>query len=143
MLADGTAIYEATAAEKKTAPFRIHVRGRSGHASMPRIADNALVKAARLIERLAAFQPEPQLGPEVEGFLRAVLGEVPPAAEAVERTRALSEPGADFVEALLAPTFSPTIISASQQAERDPRAVHDRGRLPAPARAASRSTSSR
>jgi acetylornithine deacetylase/succinyl-diaminopimelate desuccinylase-like protein len=114
-LADGTAIYEATAAEKKTAPFRIYVRGRSGHASMPGIADNALVKAARLIERLAAYQPEPQLGPEVEGFLRAVLGEVPPASEAVERTRALSGAGADQVEALLGATFSPTIISASRK----------------------------
>ena len=115
VLADGTAIYEATAAEKKTAPFRIHVRGRSGHASMPGIADNALVKAARLIERLAAFQPEPQLGPEVQGFLHAVLGEVPPPVEAVERTRVLSSVAADFVEALLGPTFSPTIISASRK----------------------------
>jgi acetylornithine deacetylase/succinyl-diaminopimelate desuccinylase-like protein len=114
-LADGTAIYECTTAEKKTAPFRIHVRGRSGHASMPGIADNALVKAATLIERLAGFKPEPQLGPELEGFLRAVLGEVPPAVEAVERVRALSEPGADFVEALLGATFSPTIISASSK----------------------------
>jgi acetylornithine deacetylase/succinyl-diaminopimelate desuccinylase-like protein len=115
VLTDGTSIYEATAAEKKTAPFTIHVRGRSGHASMPGIADNALVKAARLIERLAAFQPEPQLGPEIEGFLRAVLGEVPPPAEAVDRTRALSAVGADLVEALLGATFSPTIISASRK----------------------------
>jgi acetylornithine deacetylase/succinyl-diaminopimelate desuccinylase-like protein len=115
VLADGTAIYECTTAEKKTAPFRIHVRGRSGHASMPGIADNALVKAAMLIERLAGFQPEPQLGPELEGFLRAVLGEVPPAFEAVERTRPLSGPGADLVEALLGATFSPTIISASSK----------------------------
>jgi acetylornithine deacetylase/succinyl-diaminopimelate desuccinylase-like protein len=100
-------------AEKMTAPFRLRVRGRSGHASMPGIADNALVKAARLIERLAAFRPEPQLQPEVEAFLRVVLGEVPPATEAVERTRAVSPAGADSVEALLAPTFSPTIVSAS------------------------------
>jgi acetylornithine deacetylase/succinyl-diaminopimelate desuccinylase-like protein len=115
VLADGTAVYEAGAAEKKTAPFRIHVRGRSGHASMPGVADNALVKAAVLIERLAAYRPEPQLGPEIEGFLQAVLGEVPPANEAVERTRALSRPAADFVEALLGATFSPTIISASSK----------------------------
>ena len=112
-LADGTPIYEATVAEKITAPFRLRVRGRSGHASMPGIADNALVKAARLIERLAAFRPEPQLQPEVEGFLRVVLGNVPPATQAVERTRAVSPAGADTVEALLVPTFSPTIISAS------------------------------
>ena len=112
-LVDGTPIYEATVAEKMTAPFRLRVLGRSGHASMPGIADNALVKAARLIERLAAFRPEPQLQPEVEAFLRVVLGEVPPANEAVERTRAVSPAGADSVEALLAATFSPTIVSAS------------------------------
>ena len=112
-LEDGWAIYEATVAEKMTAPFILRVRGRSGHASMPGIADNALVKAARLIERLAAFRPEPQLGPEVEGFLSVVLGAVPPAPQAVERTREVSGAGADIVEALLVPTFSPTIVSAS------------------------------
>jgi acetylornithine deacetylase/succinyl-diaminopimelate desuccinylase-like protein len=82
---------------------------------MPGIADNALVKAARLIERLAAFRPEPQLGPEVEAFLSVVLGAVPPAQEAVERTRQVSAAGADVVEALLTATFSPTMISASQK----------------------------
>jgi acetylornithine deacetylase/succinyl-diaminopimelate desuccinylase-like protein len=113
VLGDGRAIYQATVAEKMSAPFRLRVLGRSGHASMPGIADNALVKAARLIERLAAFQPEPRLGPEVEGFLSVVLGSVPPAPEAVARTREVSGAAADTVEALLAPTFSPTIVSAS------------------------------
>ena len=114
-LEDGRAIYQASVAEKMCAGFRLRVRGRSGHASMPAIADNALVKAAQLIERLAAFRPEPQLGPEVEAFLAVLLGEVPPAHEAVAQTRALSTPGADFVEALLVPTFSPTVISASRK----------------------------
>jgi acetylornithine deacetylase/succinyl-diaminopimelate desuccinylase-like protein len=112
-LEDGRPIYQATVAEKMSSPFRLRVHGRSGHASMPGIADNALVKAARLIERLAAFRPEPQLGPEVEAFLRVLLGEVPPAPEAVARTRQVSSAGADIVEALLAPTFSPTMVSAS------------------------------
>ena len=35
-----------------SSPFVLRVHGRSGHGSMPAIADNALVKAARLIERL-------------------------------------------------------------------------------------------
>jgi acetylornithine deacetylase/succinyl-diaminopimelate desuccinylase-like protein len=112
-LTDGTPIYEATVAEKMTAPFRLRVLGRSGHASMPGIADNALVKAAQLIERLAAFRPEPQIQHEVEGFLRVVLDDVPPATEAVERTRAVSPAAADVVEPLLGATFSPTIVSAS------------------------------
>jgi acetylornithine deacetylase/succinyl-diaminopimelate desuccinylase-like protein len=112
-LEDGRPIYEATVAEKMTAPFRLRVLGRSGHASMPGIADNPLVKAAQLIERIAAYRPEPQLGPEVEAFLSVVLGDVPPAQEAVERLRPLSPVGAAVIEALLAPTFSPTVISGS------------------------------
>jgi acetylornithine deacetylase/succinyl-diaminopimelate desuccinylase-like protein len=111
----GTAVYLVAAAEKLTAPFALRVHGRSGHASMPGIADNALVKAARLVERLAAYRPEPQLGPEVEGFLRATLGTVPSAASALERARAVSPTAGALVEPLLAPTFSPTMISASRK----------------------------
>ena len=114
-LEDGRPIYAATVAEKMTAPFRLRVHGRSGHASMPRIADNALVNAVQLIERIAGYRPEPQLGPEVEAFLRVVFGEVFPAAEAAERVAALPPVAAVVVDALLAPTFSPTIISASKK----------------------------
>jgi acetylornithine deacetylase/succinyl-diaminopimelate desuccinylase-like protein len=112
-LADGRPVYVPTVAEKMTAPFRLRVRGRSGHASMPGIADNALVKASRLIERIAAFRPEPQVGPEAEAFLSVVVGAVPPPQEAVARTREVTAAGADVVEALLSATFSPTMISAS------------------------------
>jgi acetylornithine deacetylase/succinyl-diaminopimelate desuccinylase-like protein len=114
-LEDGRPIYTPTVAEKMSAPFLLRVKGRSGHASMPRIADNALVNATRLIQRIADYRPEPQLGPEMEGFLQAVLGEVPPASEVVDRVAALSPIAAVLAEALLAPTFSPTVISASQK----------------------------
>jgi acetylornithine deacetylase/succinyl-diaminopimelate desuccinylase-like protein len=114
-LEDGRPIYLPTVAEKMTAPFRLRVLGRSGHASIPGIADNPVPKAAQLIERIASFRPEPQMGPEVEAFLSVLLGEVPPAHEAVERLRPLSPVGAAVVQALLAPTFSPTVISASQK----------------------------
>jgi acetylornithine deacetylase/succinyl-diaminopimelate desuccinylase-like protein len=114
-LADGTAVYQATVAEKMTAPFRLRVHGRAGHASMPRIADNALVNAAKLIERIAAYRPEPQIGPEVEAFTRAVLGEVPAPHEAAARVGQLDAAMGALVDALLAPTFSPTIISASKK----------------------------
>jgi acetylornithine deacetylase/succinyl-diaminopimelate desuccinylase-like protein len=111
----GSVYYVVTTAEKLTAPFEIHVHGRSGHASMPGIADNALVKAARLIERIAAYRPEPQIQPEVEAFLRAVLGEVPSAADVVARTASLPQTAAELIEPLLTPTFSPTMISASRR----------------------------
>src|SRR6266705_561118 len=83
----GKPFYTCSVAEKMSAPFRLRVRGRSGHASMPGIADNALVKAARLITALAEYEPELELTPEVEGFLSVALGEVPPAQEAVGRIR--------------------------------------------------------
>jgi acetylornithine deacetylase/succinyl-diaminopimelate desuccinylase-like protein len=111
----GETYYVVTTAEKLTAPFNIAVHGRSGHASMPGIADNALVKAARLIERIAAYRPEQQLQPEVAAFLQAVLGEVPPVESVVERARALHTTAAELIEPLLAPTFSPTMISASRK----------------------------
>src|SRR6184192_27238 len=65
----GRVFYLCSAAEKMSSPFLLRVHGRSGHASMPGIADNALVKAARYIEALASFEPEPTLIPEAKVFL--------------------------------------------------------------------------
>jgi acetylornithine deacetylase/succinyl-diaminopimelate desuccinylase-like protein len=112
---EGSIYYLCSTAEKMTAPFNVRVHGRSGHASMPGIADNALVSAARLIERIAEYRPEPQLQQEVEAFLRTVLGEVPAAEDVVARARAVHPIAAELVEPLLAPTFAPTMISASQK----------------------------
>ena len=68
----GNAYYLCSVAEKMSAPFRLRVHGRSGHASMPGIADNALVKAAPLITALGSYRPEQQLIPEVEGLRSSV-----------------------------------------------------------------------
>ncbi len=111
----GATFYQCTTAEKLTAPFVVRVHGRSGHASMPSIADNALIKAATLIERIAAYRPEQQVQQEVEAFTRAVLDEVPAPAQIIERICALDEITGEVVRALLAPTFSPTMIAASKK----------------------------
>jgi acetylornithine deacetylase/succinyl-diaminopimelate desuccinylase-like protein len=111
----GRAFYLCAAAEKMSAPFTVRVHGRSGHASMPGIADNALVKTAPLIEKLAAYRAEPTIGPEVAGFLEAVLGEQPPAREVLERLRELDPVAAETIEPLLAFTLAPTMIEASER----------------------------
>ncbi len=111
----GRVFYTCAAAEKTSSPFRLLVHGRSGHAALPGIADNALVKAAALIERAAAYREEPQLGPETEGFLAAVVGSVPPAAEALEAARAVDPAAAEILEPLLTTTLAPTVISASHK----------------------------
>ena len=113
---DGRTILLCSTAEKMTSPFRLLVHGRSGHASMPGIADNALVKAATLIERLAGLRPDPELGPEVAELYRVVAGEEPPPADRVVRRLAeIHEFTADLVAPLLAMTLSPTMIRASQK----------------------------
>ncbi len=112
----GRTLYLCSTAEKMTAPFRLRVRGRSGHASMPGIADNALVKAARLIERLGGFEGSPTLGPETEALLAAMTGgHVPPAGQALDAARSVHPRAGELLEPLLAMTLSPTMIEASHK----------------------------
>jgi acetylornithine deacetylase/succinyl-diaminopimelate desuccinylase-like protein len=89
LLLGGNPVYLCATAEKMSAPFRLRVHGRSGHASMPGIADNALVKAARYVEALGAYEPPRSMIPEARGFLHAVLGEAPPVEEALARAHAV------------------------------------------------------
>jgi acetylornithine deacetylase/succinyl-diaminopimelate desuccinylase-like protein len=112
---DDDVYYLCAVGEKMSAPFRVHVRGRSGHASVPAIADNALVKAAPIIEALGRYAPPQVLIPEVERFLATVLGEVPPLEEALDRARSLGPLAAELVEPLLSFTLAPTMIEASKQ----------------------------
>jgi acetylornithine deacetylase/succinyl-diaminopimelate desuccinylase-like protein len=111
----GKPVYLCATAEKMSAPFVLRVRGRSGHASMPGIADNALVKASRYIDALGAYEPPRELIPEAEGFLEAVLGEAPPLEDAIARANALHPMLGALVEPLLSLTLSPTMIEASRQ----------------------------
>jgi acetylornithine deacetylase/succinyl-diaminopimelate desuccinylase-like protein len=115
LVLDGRVFWICSTAEKMSSPFKLTVRGRSGHASRPGIADNALVKAAPLVERLGAFHDEPELGPEVEAFLRAVCGDVPGPMEAVSAARSVHPLAGDIIEPLLGTTITPTMIAASQK----------------------------
>ena len=111
----GRVFYLCGTAEKMSSPFLLRVHGRSGHASMPGISDNALVKAARLIERLAEYRPEPRLEPEVAEFMRLLVGRDVGAEEALEVARGVNPLAGELVEPLLGLTLSPTMISASER----------------------------
>jgi acetylornithine deacetylase/succinyl-diaminopimelate desuccinylase-like protein len=106
-------LYLCASSEKASAPFRIVVRGRSGHASMPGIADNALVKAATLLERLGHMQRPAALLPETKAFLQTVLGSASRPDESLAQLRELAPPIASIVEPMLRTTVSPTQIEAS------------------------------
>jgi len=111
----GKVLYLCSTAEKMSSPFRLRVLGRSGHASMPGIADNALAKAAPLIERLGAFEVAPRLIPEVEAFLTAILPTVPPPAQALAAAHAIAPLAGELIEPLLAMTVAPTMVHASDK----------------------------
>ena len=111
----GRPFYLCSSAEKMSSPFRLRVRGRAGHASLPGIADNALVKTAPLIEELAAYRPPPQLGPETDALARAVAGRPLDAEGALALARDADPLVAELLEPLLALTLSPTMITASQR----------------------------
>jgi acetylornithine deacetylase/succinyl-diaminopimelate desuccinylase-like protein len=109
-------LYLCSTAEKMSSPFVLRVRGRSGHASMPGIADNALVKAAPLLERLGRFAVPARLEPEVEALLAAITGGDAPAPDrALEVARSVDPLAGELLEPLLAMTVAPTMIDASHK----------------------------
>lgn len=112
----GNPYYICSVAEKMSAPFLLRVRGRSGHASTPGIADNALVKAAGLITALGEYRPERQLTPEVVALLETVTGEKAPTPErALEQAQTIGRTFGEIVEPLLSLTLTPTMVTASQK----------------------------
>jgi acetylornithine deacetylase/succinyl-diaminopimelate desuccinylase-like protein len=123
----GKRLYPVAMGEKGVFRLLLRARGTAGHASMPRIGDNALL---RLVPILARLGQEPRLAAEPEALeLLAALGVAPADAgdgdaeaeqaalrEAVERVRASSPVIADYLlEPMMSVTMSPTVISASRK----------------------------
>jgi acetylornithine deacetylase/succinyl-diaminopimelate desuccinylase-like protein len=116
---DGARHYGVCVAEKGVFRFRLTTEGVAGHASIPRIGVNALLKMAPLLARMAERQPALDLTEETIALL-AGLGVAPDgdagAAEAaLERLRARDAGLAMLVEPLLGVTLAPTRIWASEK----------------------------
>ena len=109
----GATYYLCAVGEKMTAPFKLRVRGRSGHASDPHAADNALLRAAPLLEALARLEPPRTLVPEVAAFLELTSARCRRSRRPSHGREALDPLAAQLVAPLLAATLSPTMIEAS------------------------------
>jgi acetylornithine deacetylase/succinyl-diaminopimelate desuccinylase-like protein len=108
-------LYGVCCAEKGVFRFTVTTDGIAGHASMPKMGDNALLKMAPVLERLAARQPAYALTAEPEAFLRG-LGEDPADAPgAVARIAAADPRLATVFEPMFGVTFTPTRIRASEK----------------------------
>jgi acetylornithine deacetylase/succinyl-diaminopimelate desuccinylase-like protein len=113
---DGRRYYSVCVAEKGVFRFTLSTSGRAGHASIPRIGDNALLKLGPVLTRLAEAQMPLELSPEPEAFLRGlgVLNGGDPAA-ALHQLGEKDARLAVLVEPMLGITLSPTMVQASQK----------------------------
>jgi acetylornithine deacetylase/succinyl-diaminopimelate desuccinylase-like protein len=108
-------LYGVCCAEKGTVRFRVRARGRAGHASVPALADNALLKLLPALERLGTGRAEYDLVDAPRAFLEA-LGEDPAdPAGAVARLGAADARIVAMLEPMLGATFAPTLISAGEK----------------------------
>ena len=78
-------LYGVCCAEKGTFRFQVRARGRAGHASVPALADNALLKLLPALERLGGGRAEYDVVDEARAFLAAIGEDPADPAGAVER----------------------------------------------------------
>lgn len=107
--------YGVCCAEKGVFRFTVTTEGVAGHASMPKIGENALLKMAPVLARLAERQPAYELTAEPAAFLKA-LGEDPTDPQrAVAKLGEADERLVTMFEPMLGVTFTPTRIRASEK----------------------------
>jgi acetylornithine deacetylase/succinyl-diaminopimelate desuccinylase-like protein len=111
----GRRFYGVCCAEKGVFRFKVTTDGVAGHASMPGMGENALLKMAPVLERLAARQPSYAPTEEPVAFLRGIGEDPDDASGSIERLRAAEPMLATMFEPMLGVTFTPTRISASEK----------------------------
>ena len=106
-------------AEKGTYWCKIRITGTPGHASMPFRTDNALVKAAEVVRRLAEFQPEPVIHDTWRRFVERMGFPAELSEQLLDPTKVRDVAGrlpdlgmARMIHACTHTTFAPTVIDA-------------------------------
>lgn len=111
----GKRIYPVCVAEKGVFRFTVTARGTAGHASIPRIGDNALVKLAPVLEAMRDGRVVTEPSPEPAAFLAALGIDDTDLDAALAEVEAVDPRVAVLLEPLLGVTFAPTIVSASEK----------------------------
>ncbi|HEY5187710.1 MAG TPA: M20/M25/M40 family metallo-hydrolase [Solirubrobacteraceae bacterium] len=107
--------YGVCCAEKGIFRFNVTAHGAAGHASLPRTGDNALLKLAPVLARLAD-QPESFAVTDAPAALLRGLGEDPEDPGAALARIAAEEPRLrTLVEPMFGVTLTPTMSSASSK----------------------------
>jgi acetylornithine deacetylase/succinyl-diaminopimelate desuccinylase-like protein len=112
---DGRRVYGVCVAEKGVFRCTIATSGGAGHASVPRIAANALVRMAPVLEALGEGRPLYSLSPEPEALLRALGLDAHDLEGSIQAMEAKDPRVSVLVEPMLGVTLTPTMIGASQK----------------------------
>ena len=108
-------LYGVCVAEKGTFRFNVRTGGSASHASVPGLADNALLKLAPLITRLGERRPRYDLTEETSAWVEWIGEDPADPKRALERVAAVSPVLAPLLDAAARVTFSPTIASAGEK----------------------------
>jgi acetylornithine deacetylase/succinyl-diaminopimelate desuccinylase-like protein len=110
----GRRFYTVVVGEKGVFRFTLTTEGRAGHASMPEIGDNALLRMVEVLARLDGRQPPYDDYPAGRAPLEALVGHADGDLEgALGRVRAIEPRLADQLDPTLHVTIAPTMIRAS------------------------------
>ncbi|MGI8675246.1 MAG: M20/M25/M40 family metallo-hydrolase [Thermoleophilaceae bacterium] len=111
---DGRRLQTVCVAEKGVFRFTLSTDGTAGHASLPRIGDNALTKLAPVVEAMRR-QPSLQGTPPAEAFVQALGLDVGDLDGALESAEARDPRVAVLLGPMLGVTLAPTMVSASEK----------------------------
>ncbi len=112
---DGRRLYGVCVAEKGVFRFTLTTGGRAGHASIPRIGDNALTKLGPVLEALAGGRVVPEHSPEPDAFLEAIGVDSSDLGAALAEVESVNPAIAILLEPMLGVTLAPTMVSASEK----------------------------
>jgi acetylornithine deacetylase/succinyl-diaminopimelate desuccinylase-like protein len=68
-------VYTVQTAEKGILWFKVKAKGTPGHGSMPDVADNAIMRMGKVIEKLGNYRSQVLFVPTVKRFLNEIAGE--------------------------------------------------------------------
>jgi len=112
---DGRRYLGVCVAEKGVFRFRVHVDGVAGHASLPKVGDNALLKVAPLLERMGSRTATFDLTEGPRAMLEGLGFDASDPVAALEGLRAKDPDLAVLVEPMLGVTVAPTRAWASEK----------------------------
>src|SRR4051812_27327582 len=108
-------LYGVCVAEKGTFRFNVRTSGVAAHASVPGLADNALLKLAPVITRLGERRPSYDLMEATHALLGALGEDSGDPKRALEPVAQINARLAPLLDAAMRVTFAPTLVSAGEK----------------------------